>query len=96
MNVQVLLDEIKERQNKIKEHKKYISETQQEIAEHECPFKVGDKVISPTGIEEIISRIIYTGYPPMYSFRVFKIKNDGAPYKNDTYAYRIDKYKLAG
>ena len=96
MNVQLLLEEIRGRQDTIKEHKKYISEAQQKIAEHECPFKIGDKIIYPGKDAVIVSRVMYTSYLPMYSLMVFKIKKDGTLYKNDTYAYRADGYKLAG
>lgn len=92
MNIELLQDEIKAANKLISEQKAFVNKTKQEIADYLCPFKAGDKVINSRGEPEIIGSITYTEYGAGYSFKIFKIKKDGSPYKYTSYAYDESYY----
>lgn len=88
MDIKLLEDEINSAQGRIAKDKEYIAKTRQEIAEHLCPFKVGDHVISPEGNEEVIASIRFiTWLIRKYEFKVYKIKKNGEPYKESNNVY---------
>ena len=95
MNIELLKEEIAAKRDVISKAKEYIRKTEQEIAEYLCPFSVGDRVISPEGTHQVIASIGYSGYGCGYSFKVFKIKKDGVPYKDSCHAYNLEKYVAA-
>ena len=97
MNIELLKEGIKEARAKIAEEKAFISESEQEVAEYLCPFAIGDKVLSPKGKKEIVASISYCSWSRAgYEIKVFKIKKDGKPYKQSTYAFGdYEKYVKA-
>lgn len=82
MDIKLLEDEINSAQRRIAKNKKYIAKTRQEIAEHLCPFKVGDNILSPEGVKVIVASIHHRSWGDNYEFKIYKIKNDGEPYKD--------------
>ncbi len=93
MNVEKLLEEIKVAKNKIAEYQNDIRKTEQDIANHLCPFKVGQEVISPRGEEQFIASIKFSGSGSMYEFKVFKKKKDGKSFTKSCYAWEQGGYK---
>jgi hypothetical protein len=94
MNVELLKEEIKAKNKQINEMRNYIRHAHQSIAEYLCPFKVGDRVMSPKGERQAIASISHQPYGDEYSFKVFKIKTNGELYKNSQYVYCSSLYKL--
>jgi hypothetical protein len=95
MNIDKLKQDIEIAESDIRISESFIYDTRQSIAEHLCPFKVGDKVISGTGEREIVADISYKKWGVGYSFNIFRVKKDGAPYKQSQYAYYEEKYTKA-
>ena len=87
MDIDILKGEIKAANSRIAQDQLCVRQAQQEIADYLCPFDVGDKVISQKGEKAIIASISYRGWDGGYSFRVFKIKKNGEPYKDSQQAY---------
>ena len=65
---------------------------EQEIAEYLCPFIVGEKVLDGKGVHHIVASISYYGYGRGYDIKVFKIRNNGTPYKESSYPGCIGEY----
>ena len=96
MNIELLKEEMKQAREVISSKESFIRVTRREIAAYICPFSVGERVVSPEGDEQIISSISYRSWGnPLYDFKVFKIKKNGEPYVNSTYAYNLEKYTKA-
>lgn len=99
MSIEILLEEIKQHEATIRTHQEKLAKKRQKAAEQLCPFKVGDRVINGEGKEEIIHAIRWAGnpcaYSKGYSFSIKKIKNNGEPYKDKSYAYSQEKYTKA-
>ncbi len=93
MNVEKLLEEIKVAKSKIAEYQNDIRKTEQDIANHLCPFKVGQEVISPQGEEQFIASIKFNSYGRMYDFKVFKKKKNGEPFNKSSCAWGQHGYK---
>ena len=93
MQIEKLQKEIKEKRVIINNANDFILKTQQDIANHFCPYIVGDKVLNKDNEEQLIASIKYTSYKPFYSFKIFKIKKDGNPHKHSCYAYYPEDYK---
>ena len=93
MDVEKLLLEMRERNEVILEYSKLVRETEQNIAEFLCPFKVGEHVLDPDGVAVIINSIKFCSYSKlMYEFDIKKIKKDGTPYLYRSSAYRMSDY----
>ena len=73
MQIEKLQKEIKEKRVIINNANDFILKTQQDIANHFCPYIVGDKVLNKDNEEQLIASIKYTSYKPFYSFKIFKI-----------------------
>ncbi len=95
MNIDKLKQDIEIAESGIRVSERFIYDTKQSIAEHLCPFKVGDQVISGTGECEIVAGIKYKPWGIGYSFNIFRVKKDGTPYKQSQYAYYEEKYTKA-
>lgn len=95
MDVELLKKEISEANDRIAKERAFVSKTGQDIAEYLCPFAVGDRVINQHGEEKQIACIDYQPYGRGYSFKVFKLKTNGKPYKNSQHAWAEDKYTKA-
>lgn len=87
------LKEIKTIEAEIINLKGEVRVRRQLLAEHLCPFKAGQRVLSSKGEEHEIANISSTAYPPFYKFSIYKIKKDGSAYANSQYAYRMTDYK---
>ena len=92
MNIELELKEIKTIKDEIIKLNNEIRARRQSLAEHSCPFIVGQRVLSSKGEEHEIASISPTDYPPFYDFTIYKIKKDGSAYANSQYAYRINDY----
>lgn len=86
------LKEIKTIEAEIINLKGEVRVRRQLLAEHFCPFTVGQRVLSSKGEEHEIASISSTAYPPFYKFKICKIKKDGSAYVNSQYAYRFTDY----
>ncbi len=95
MDIDKLKQDIKSAEADIKISERFIYDAKQSIAEHLCPFKVGDDVISGTGEREIVAGIRYKTWGIGYSFNIFRVKKDGTPYKLSQHAYCEEKYTKA-
>ncbi|MBL4940945.1 MAG: hypothetical protein JKY81_04705 [Colwellia sp.] len=88
MRIETLKEEIKEAKEVIEMKKEFISRSQQEIAEHLCPFNVGNTVVDGKGVKQVVASIFYKSWGNNnYDFKTFKIKKNGELYKqpHDTY-----------
>ena len=80
------------------EQRKYV---RQQIAEANCPFKVGDTLVSTekggfkVGEKVIVASISYRWGDSDYRLKVFKIKENGKPSKNSTEVWSPDKMEKA-
>jgi len=93
MNVKLMKELIARAEEEITERSKFIKDTKQEIAEHLCPFKVGEEVLNKDGEREIIASISYCSWNRInYDFKIFKIKKSGEPYKQSHHAWNEEKY----
>ena len=96
MDVQALKAKIKDAEDRISKEKEYVRQAKQDIAEHLCPFKVGDEVINKNGDRQIVASIRYCGWSRAgYDFKIFKIKKDGTPYQQSCDAWGVGGYSLA-
>ncbi len=95
MDIDKLKQDIEIAESGIRVSERFIYDTKQSIAEHLCPFKVGDKVISSTGEREVVASIKYKPWGIGYSFNIFRVKKDGTPYKLSQHAYCEEKYTKA-
>ena len=96
MNIELLKEEMDQAKKVIDIKKEYIRNTEQEIAEYVCPFSVGERVVSPKGDEQIICSISYCGWSHRpYDFKIFKIKKNGEPFVNSSYAFSVLEYTKA-
>ncbi len=96
MDVDKLKHDIEIAVTGIRVSERFIYDTKQSIAEHLCPFKVGDKVISGTGGREVVAGIYYESWSIRgYTFNVFRLKKDGTQYKKSQCAYGEDEYTKA-
>ena len=95
MDIDKLKHDIEIAESDVRISERFIYDTKQSIAEYLCPFKVGDKVISGTGEREIVADISYKKWGTGYSFNIFRVKKDGAPYKQSQYAWNEEKYTKA-
>ena len=68
----------------------------QSMAEHNCPFKVGDQIINNKMERAEVVGVKYTyGYGDNnYDVVISKIKKGGGLYTNSTRAYSWDKWEL--
>ena len=92
MNIEKLEQEINNAQSVINEKKVFIQKTRQDIAEHLCPFSVGDKVLNQDGKMEFIASVYSKPFQRGYGFTVYKIKVSGQPYINSCEAWYKEKY----
>ena len=93
MNVEKLLLEIKKHENIVSESSEFIRETQQNIAEFLCPFKVGERVLDHDGVAVNIERIFFESYGKLnYDFSVRRLKVNGELRRYPTRAWYIEKY----
>lgn len=92
MNVEVELKEIKQITSEIAELGKVCADKRQALAEHLCPFVVGQRVLNRLGQEQEIANITPRDFHPYYEFTVYNIKKDGNRYTNSQFAYHINKY----
>ena len=94
MNVEALKKEIRERESVIDAQRDAITLLKQSIADHLCPFRVGDKVTSPEGETVTIESIIYSRLAPCgYVGSIRRFKKDGAPYVYPNDCYALEDYK---
>ena len=73
--------------NKIKILSDQQDELRTQIAEHNSPFKVGDRVITEDGKKAIVAKVTYWVSNKNYSLYIRKIKKDGTPYRDTTRVY---------
>ena len=95
MDIEAAKENIKNAEAMVKNKQEYIRKLKQEIAEHLCPFEVGQRVLNADRKEEIVANISYQGWGKGYELKTFKIKKNGEPYQNSSYAFYQDKYTAA-
>ena len=95
MDIDKLKHDIEIAESDVRISERFIYDTKQSIAEYLCPFKVGDKVISSTGEREVVACIRYKPWGIGYSFNIFRVKKNGAPYKQSQSAYYEEEYTKA-
>lgn len=95
MDVKLLKEQIKVKNKQISEMRKFVRQSEHEIAKYLCPFEIGQRVISPKGNVEVVAHISHVSYGVGYEFKIYKIKENGEAYKNSQYAYRLGEYKPA-
>ncbi len=95
MDIYKLKQDIEIAESDIRISERFIYDTRQSIAEHLCPFKVGDDVISGTGEREVVASIEYKPWGIGYSFNIFRITKGGTPYKLSQHTYCEEKYTKA-
>ena len=93
MNIESLRKEIGLHECVICKAEDEISRIGQLIADHLCPFEVGEKVIDDDGIMAVVLEIRYHRRSNGYNLFVKKIKKDGSLYKYPTQCYRTEQYK---
>lgn len=67
-------------------------EIRRQIAEYNCPFKVGDLIKNKDGLKAKIEQILYA-YCTLYEIKIRKIKKDGTPYAYIHTAYYSDEWE---
>jgi len=92
VNIELLKTKIKEASDRIDNENAYITKTKQEIADHLCPFKVGERVVNNQGEREIVDSIRYSVWGCGYNLKTFKIKKDGQPYKYSSDVWDVERY----
>ena len=96
MKIETLLEEIQAHEEIIAVNKIKLAEKQQRAANLLCPFVVGERVLNASGEQELIHSIGWSGMPSTwrngYAFSIKRIKKNGVPYKDKSYAYSQDKY----
>lgn len=92
MDIELLKSEIKEARGIINKKMAYIKNAEQEIAEHLCPFSVGDRILTKDGEEREVAKISYSHYGEGYQLKVYKIKKNGEPYKDSNYVWYDEGY----
>lgn len=95
MNVELEPKEIKTIEDEVIKLRNEVRARRKLLAEHLCPFKVGQRVRNGMGEEQEIASISPYSYYPFYKFTVYKIKKDGSAYANSQYAYRVTDYTAA-
>jgi len=96
MDIQSEKERCERAEEQIKAERAIIAASKQAVADHDCPFEVGETVLNPDGEKEVIARIFFRGwngkYRPRYEFTIFKIKKNGEKYVNDMKAYYPEEY----
>lgn len=93
-DIEKALKECKEQREIVSHTKKKINDIEQQIADHSCPFSVGDLVENEEGLKAVISSISFCSWNrSRYDFKIKKIKKDGAPSKLSNHAYSSENWK---
>ena len=68
-------------------------ELRQQLADANCPFIIGEKVINKRGDKAEVIRIKWSCFSEGYKLVVKKIKKNGDLYQNESEAWHSDQWK---
>jgi len=85
-------NEIAIKQEEIRIANEYVHKRKQIIAEHKCPFVIGQKVKSDYEGVCTVAEIRYSGWGVGYEISVHKTKKNGEPYVNQTRVWDAENF----
>ncbi len=96
MSIEQKLKWIKYRYAEINALRELIAKEEQLIAEHECPFEIGDviEVGCKSGAVGAVELIQYKDYGCLYSVKIRKFDENGVKSKSLTRVFHPENYKL--
>ena len=78
---------------RIRTDERFVRVTLQAIAEHRCPFAVGDYLVGPKEERATLASITYRSQAPGYTIAVRLFRKDNKPRMYTTHVYDASKYR---